>query len=104
MINVRGAESIRKQGTEGKTRTTLDDPSEILVHRPDGSIKAYQKGFTKEELKNWCQQELGDGYTVENATRNNGEVVFALVCKIIYRERWQEALFLQIRHNKARWP
>ena len=44
VINVRGAESIRKQGTEGKTRTTLDDPSEILVHRPDGSCAREAQG------------------------------------------------------------
>ncbi len=71
VINVRGAESIKNQGVEGKTRTTLDDKSEILVHRPDGSIKAYQKGFTKAELKEWCQNELGEGYSVENATNAN---------------------------------
>mgnify|MGYP000450037633 FL=1 len=51
VINVRSAESIRKQGKEGITRITQDDASEILVLRPNGSIKAYQKGFTKDELK-----------------------------------------------------
>lgn len=71
VINVRGAQSIKTQGTEGKTRTTLDDPSEILVHRPDGSIKAYQKGFTKEELRDWCKQELGEDYSVEIANKKN---------------------------------
>ena len=71
VINVRGAESIRKQGKEGVTRITLDDPSEILVLRPDGSIKAYQKGFTKQELKDWCEKELGEGYSVEIATKKN---------------------------------
>ena len=71
VINVRGAESIRKQGIEGKTRITLDDPSEILVLRPDGSIKAYQKGFTKAELKAWCEDELGGGYSVEVANKKN---------------------------------
>ena len=71
VINVRGAESIRKQGIEGKTRITLDDPSEILVLRPDGSIKAYQKGFTKAELKAWCEDELGGGYSVEIANKKN---------------------------------
>ncbi len=71
VINVRGANSIAKQGKEGVTRITLDDPSEILVLRPDGSIKAYQKGFTKEELKDWCKKELGDGYSVEIATNKN---------------------------------
>ena len=71
VINVRGAQSIKTQGIEGKTRTTLDDPSEILVHRPDGSIKAYQKGFTKEELRDWCKQELGEDYSVEIANKKN---------------------------------
>ena len=71
VINVRSAESIKKQGIEGKTRITLDDPSEILVLRPDGSIKAYQKGFTKQELKSWCEEELGDGYDVAIANNDN---------------------------------
>ena len=71
VINVRGAESIRNQGTEGQTRITLDDPSEILVLRPNGTIKAYQKGFTKAELKGWCEKELGDGYSVEVANSKN---------------------------------
>ncbi|WP_337482202.1 LPD23 domain-containing protein [Prevotellamassilia timonensis] len=71
VINVRGAESIRKQGKEGETRITLDDPSEILVLRPNGSIKAYQKGFTKAELKEWCEKELGNGYSVEIANDKN---------------------------------
>ena len=71
VINVRSAESIKKQGIEGKTRITLDDPSEILVLRPNGSIKAYQKGFTKQELKSWCESELGDDYNVEIANNNN---------------------------------
>ncbi len=74
VINVRGAESIRNQGTEGQTRITLDDASEILVLRPNGTIKAYQKGFTKAELKGWCEKELGDGYSVEVANSKNGSV------------------------------
>ena len=71
VINVRSAESIRKQGKEGETRITLDDPSEILVLRPNGSIKAYQKGFTKAELKEWCEKELDKGYSVEIANDKN---------------------------------
>jgi 2-polyprenyl-3-methyl-5-hydroxy-6-metoxy-1,4-benzoquinol methylase len=71
VINVRSAKSIEAQGREGKTKTTLDSPSEILVTRPDGSIRAYQKGFTKQELKEWCESELGEGYSVEIATRKN---------------------------------
>ena len=71
VINVRSAESIRKQGKEGETRITLDDPSEILVLRPNGSIKDYQKGFTKAELKEWCEKELGKGYSVEIANNKN---------------------------------
>ena len=71
VINVRGAAGIAKQGKEGVTRITLDDASEILVLRPDGSIKAYQKGFTKPELKEWCENELGEGYRVEIASKDN---------------------------------
>ena len=71
VINVRGAESIKKQGVEGVTRITLDNPSEILVLRPNGSIKAYQKGFTVDELKSWCERELGEGYTVLKANKEN---------------------------------
>ena len=71
VINVRGAESIRRQGKDGVTRITLDDASEILVLRPDGSIKAYQKGFTKDELQAWCEDELGEGYTVLKANKEN---------------------------------
>ena len=68
---MRGAGSLRNQGTEGQIRITLDDPSEILVLRPNGTIKAYQKGFTKAELKGWCEKELGDGYSVEVANSKN---------------------------------
>lgn len=71
VINVRGADGIRKQGIDDVTRITLDDPSEILVLRPDGSIKSYQKGFTKSELKEWCEKELGNGYRVDIATKKN---------------------------------
>lgn len=71
LINVRGAKGIINQGKEGHTRLTLDDPSEILVLRPDGSIRAYQKGFTKAELKEWVQKELGDAYEVEIANKEN---------------------------------
>ena len=71
VINVRGAESIRRQGKDGVTRITLDDASEILVLRPDGSIKAYQMGFTKDELQAWCEDELGEGYTVLKANKEN---------------------------------
>lgn len=45
LVNVRGAETIKNQGKEGVTKVTLDDPSEILVKRPDGSIRAYQKAL-----------------------------------------------------------
>ena len=71
VINVRSAESIHKQGKEGITRITQDDASEILVLRPNGSIKAYQKGFTKDELKKWCETELGSDYSVEIANEKN---------------------------------
>jgi hypothetical protein len=71
VINVRGAHSIETQGKEGITKITLGSPSEILVLRPNGSIRAYQKGFTKQELKEWCAKELGADYAVDIATKKN---------------------------------
>ena len=76
VINVRSANSIRSQGIEGKTKITLDDPSEVLVLRPNGSIRAYQKGFTKDELREWCEKELGDGYDVQIANNKNAGATY----------------------------
>ena len=73
IINTRPASNISKQGVEGKTRITLDSPSEILVKRGD-RIAAYQKGFTSEELASWIESELGEGWRVEKATKKNSGI------------------------------
>ena len=73
IINTRPASNISKQGVEGKTRITLDSPSEILVKRGD-RIAAYQKGFTSEELAEWIESELGEGWRVEKATKKNSGI------------------------------
>ena len=73
IINTRPASNISKQGVEGKTRVTLDSPSEILVKRGD-RIAAYQKGFTSEELAEWIGSELGEGWRVEKATKKNSGI------------------------------
>lgn len=73
IINTRPASNISKQGVEGKTRITLDSPSEILVKRGD-RIAAYQKGFTSEELADWVKSELGEGWRVEKATKKNSGI------------------------------
>ena len=73
IINTRPASNISKQGVEGKTRITLDSPSEILVKRGD-RIAAYQKGFTSEELAEWIKSELGEGWRVEKATKKNSGI------------------------------
>lgn len=73
IINTRPASNISKQGVEGKTRITLDSPSEILVKRGD-RIAAYQKGFTSEELADWIKSVLGEGWRVEKATKKNSGI------------------------------
>lgn len=73
IINTRLASNIAQQGVEGKTRITLDSPSEILVKRGD-RIAAYQKGFTSEELAEWIKSELGEGWRVEKATKKNSGI------------------------------
>ena len=73
IINTRPASNISKQGVEGKTRITLDSPSEILVKRGD-RIAAYQKGFTSEELADWIESVLGEGWRVEKATKKNSGI------------------------------
>ena len=73
IINTRPASNIAQQGVEGKTRITLDSPSEILVKRGD-RIAAYQKGFTSEELAEWIKSELGEGWRVEKATKKNSGI------------------------------
>ena len=71
IINVRGDKEIASQGVEGKTRETLDDASEILVKNADGSYRAYQKGYSKEGLKKYVEEQLGDGWKVEIGTEKN---------------------------------
>ena len=67
IINVRDAKEIEMQ----KQKIELDSPSEILVTDKKGNIRAYQKGFSQKELKDWVEKELGEGWTVENATEKN---------------------------------
>ena len=70
IINVRDAKSIESQ----KQKIELDSPSEILVTDSKGNIRAYQKGFTKSELKAYVESELGEGWQVEIANEGNSGV------------------------------
>lgn len=67
IINVRDAKSIEQQ----KQKIELDSPSEILVTDGKGNIRAYQKGFTKQELKDYVEGQLGEGWKVDIATNAN---------------------------------
>ena len=64
--------NTRKSGEEKsiKDKIELDSPQEVLVKR-NGHIASYQKFFTPQELKEWVEKELGDGYTVEIANEEN---------------------------------
>lgn len=64
--------NTRKAGEEKsiKDKIELDSPQEVLVKR-NGHIASYQKFFTPQELKEWVEKELGDGYTVEIANEEN---------------------------------
>lgn len=64
--------NTRKAGEEKsiKDKIELDSPQEVLVKR-NGHIASYQKFFTPQELKEWAEKELGDGYTVEIANEEN---------------------------------
>jgi len=66
-INVRDAAGIKAQ----KQKIELDSPSEILVTDKQGNIRAYQKGFTRQELADYVKGQLGEGYEVETATAKN---------------------------------
>ena len=75
-INVRSASEIENQSKkgEGKTAITLDSPNEILVTDfKDGKqiYRSYQRGFTKDELRDYVQSILGNDFVVEKATKNN---------------------------------
>ena len=64
--------NTRKAGEEKhiKDKIELDSPQEVLVKR-NGRIASYQRFFTPAELREWVQQELGEGYTVEIASKAN---------------------------------
>lgn len=64
--------NTRKAGEERfiKDKIELDSPQEVLVKR-NGRIASYQRFFTPQELKEWVESELGDGYTVEIANKAN---------------------------------
>lgn len=64
--------NTRKAGEEKsiKDKIELDSPQEVLVKR-NGRIASYQRFFTPQELKEWVESELGDGYTVEVANKTN---------------------------------
>lgn len=64
--------NTRKAGEEKsiKDKIELDFPQEVLVKR-NGRIASYQRFFTPQELREWVQQELGDGYKVEIANKAN---------------------------------
>lgn len=64
--------NTRKAGEEKhiKDKIELDSPQEVLVKR-NGRIASYQRFFTPAELREWVQQELGEGYTVEIANKAN---------------------------------
>lgn len=66
-INVRDAAGVKAQ----KQKIELDDPSEILVTDKQGNIRAYQKGFTRQELADYVKQQLGDDFDVETANAKN---------------------------------
>lgn len=64
--------NTRKAGEEKtiKDKIELDSPQEILVKR-NGKIASYQRFFTPTELKEWVENELGEGYSVEIANEKN---------------------------------
>jgi hypothetical protein len=64
--------NTRKAGEEKaiKDKIELDTPQEVLVKR-NGKIASYQRFFTPAELKNWVENELGEGYEVEIANQKN---------------------------------
>jgi hypothetical protein len=64
--------NTRKVGEEKsiKDKIELDNPQEVLVKR-NGKIASYQRFFTPQELQEWVQQELGEGYSVAIANKAN---------------------------------
>ena len=64
--------NTRKAGEEKaiKDKIELDSPQEILVKR-NGKIASYQRFFTPTELKEWVENELGEGCSVEVANEKN---------------------------------
>lgn len=73
--------NTRKAGEEKfiKDKIELDSAQEVLVKR-NGRIASYQRFFTPSELKEYVENELGEGYTVEVANmRNSGTSGLAAV-------------------------
>jgi SAM-dependent methyltransferase len=64
--------NTRKAGEEKsiKDKIELDSAQEVLVKR-NGRIASYQRFFTPSELKEYVENELGEGYTVEVANMQN---------------------------------
>lgn len=64
--------NTRKAGEEKgiKDKIELDSPQEVLVKR-NGKIASYQRFFTPQELKEYVEKELGEGYKVEIANEEN---------------------------------
>jgi hypothetical protein len=64
--------NTRKAGEEKfiKDKIELDSPREVLVKR-NSKIASYQRFFTPQELKEWVESELGNGFTVEIAKNAN---------------------------------
>ena len=64
--------NTRKKGGEKniKNKIELESPYELLVGKPD-KITSYQRFFGTEELKDYVERELGEGFTVEVATPEN---------------------------------
>lgn len=61
IINTRGLNDAKTI----KHKTILDDESEVLTST------SYQKFFSHETLKDFIEETLGEGWSIENATKNN---------------------------------
>lgn len=80
-INVRNARSVSDQ----KNKIELDSPSEILVTDNRGNIRAYQKGFTRQELKDYVEGQLGKGFSVELANPSNSGLSTGTAAVVVTR-------------------
>jgi len=61
IINTRGLNDAKTI----KHKTVLDDESEVLTST------SYQKFFSHETLKDFIEETLGEGWSIENATKSN---------------------------------